>query len=373
MPRSGKQRRGDTKPALPVVLFTVGDPNGIGPELILRAFSEPHLFQQCIPVITGHREVLNYYARIFKLEVPSFLIRPGQTPRRDKLNFYLPPEDSPTPPAESSAKGKRQPVVSITPGVPTAESGEYAIKSIRWAIRALQEGVSDAVVTAPISKEAIQLAGHDYPGHTELLAEAFGVSPDDVLMLFAADELRVAMATAHIPLAEVPKTLTPALVEQKITRFITSLTDDFGLVRPRVAVCGLNPHAGENGRLGRDEKEWLGPLVEKLQQQGHDVFGPYPADGLWGSGLWAQFDGIMAMYHDQGLIPFKYIAAGRGVNFTAGLPIIRTSPTHGTAYAIAGEGKADLSSFFHAIWLALDLKARRAAMNEPAPQNTAST
>ncbi len=358
------------KEELPVIAITIGDPNGIGPELILKAFSHPILFQQCIPVIVAHREVVNYYARILKLTLPTHIWRDGQQPKRDKLNFY-PPKSIATPLKPTDNK-KTKPAVALNPGVPTPESGDYAFRSVQQAINLIRAEKADALVTAPISKEAIHAAGHAYPGHTELLAEAFGKSADEVLMTFVAEDLRVAMVTTHIPLIDVPKVLSPRRLEQKLLQFIASLGQDFGIDRPRIAVCGLNPHAGENGLIGREEKEWIAPLIEKMQQQGYDVLGPYPADGLWGSGLWAKFDGIMALYHDQGLIPFKFMAGGRGVNFTAGLPVIRTSPTHGTAFGIAGQGQGDPSSFLHAIWMALDLWHRRSKKNRGDSIDTSS-
>ncbi len=338
------------KVRLPRIGITVGDFNGIGPELILKLFSEATMFQRCIPVVFAHRSVLDFYARPLKISYRYHHVRQGRDFRGDAINFLLP--------ASVAAEAKKfKP--DILPGKPTEASGRYAVQSIRWAIGALKKGLVEALVTMPISKVAIRMAGADYPGHTELLAGAFDKNPDDVLMAFVADDVKVALATTHIPLREVPRVLSEDLLTRKLQTLLAMLKADFDLSRPRVAVCGLNPHAGEGGELGREEVEWIGPLIEKFQHQGHDVFGPYPADGLWSRGLWSKFDAVLALYHDQGLIPFKFLAGDRGVNYTAGLPVIRTSPTHGTAYAIAGKGQADPSSSRHAVWMALDLLAHR--------------
>ena len=338
------------KVRLPRIGITIGDYNGIGPEIILKLFTEAPMLQRCIPVVFGHRAVLDDYAKRLNISYRYHHYRPDKGWRGEAINFYLP---------EEAAREAKDFKPEILPGKPTEASGKYAVQSLQWAIEGLKAGLVEALVTAPISKAAIRMAGTDEPAHTEMLAEAFGKHPDEVLMTFVADDVKVALTTTHIPLQQVPRTLSDKLLLKKIEVLLQTLREDFDLSRPRIAVCGLNPHAGEQGTLGREEVEWIGPLIEKLQQQGHDVMGPYPADGLWGSGLWSKFDAIMALYHDQGLIPFKFLARDRGVNYTAGLPVIRTSPTHGTAYAIAGQGKADPSSFRHAVWMALDLIAHR--------------
>ena len=252
------------------------------------------------------------------------------------------------------------------PGAITAEAGALAMQSVAAACDACLAGDADAMVTAPISKEAIALAGYDFPGHTEFLAERTGAAPLMILATerlpayFGSGPLRVALVTAHVPLADAPALVTEQAVQAKIELFARALRDDFGCARPRIAVLGLNPHAGDGGVLGREDLDRIRPAVETARSVGLDAEGPLPADGFFGRQRYRQVDGVLAMTHDQGLAPFKALATGAGVNVTAGLPIVRTSPDHGTAFDLAGRSKADPASMAEALRIAARIAARRA-------------
>lgn len=245
----------------------------------------------------------------------------------------------------------------IQPGHVTAEAGQAAFACLQRAVEDLREGKLDALVTAPINKHNIQSENFKFPGHTEYLAEAFGV-PDN-LMFMVSDILRVGVVTGHVPLGRVRQNITRERILQKLSLMSQSLIQDFGIDRPRIAVLGLNPHAGEEGLLGNEEQEIVKPLLQQLQEKGQLVYGPFPADGFFGTRSYKNFDAVLAMYHDQGLIPFKSIAFDEGVNFTGGMPVVRTSPDHGTAYDIAGKGVADETSMLQAIYTACDVARRR--------------
>ena len=254
---------------------------------------------------------------------------------------------------------------AVSNGQPSAASGTAARQSLLAAARDLKAGLLDGLVTAPISKENTQADDFRFPGHTEFLTSFFEAK--ESLMLLVADELRVATATGHIPLKDVPARLTKELLTNKLRILLASLKNDFGIEKPRVAVLGLNPHAGENGLLGTEEAAVVTPVIQQLLQNGHLVFGPYPADGYFGTGQYKQFDATLSLYHDQGLIPFKTLAFERGVNYTAGLSVIRTSPDHGTAYGLAGHFKADETSFREALYLACELVKFRQSEAEIKP------
>jgi 4-hydroxythreonine-4-phosphate dehydrogenase len=247
--------------------------------------------------------------------------------------------------------------VPLQPGKLNEAGGKYAVRSLQVATQCLKDGDIDALVTAPIHKANTRLPDFPFTGHTPFLKEAFGAK--DVLMLLCSGELRMALATEHVPLEKVSSLLTRELLQSKLALLRDSLVRDFAIEKPRIAVLGLNPHAGDEGQIGHEELELIRPLIEQLQNNGMLVFGPYSADAFFARGSYGSFDGVLAMYHDQGLIPFKTLAAGEGVNFTAGLPAIRTSPDHGTAFDIAGQGIANPSSFREAVFMAIDLWRNR--------------
>ncbi|MBT2557537.1 4-hydroxythreonine-4-phosphate dehydrogenase PdxA [Hymenobacter sp. ISL-91] len=337
---------------LPRIGISVGDLAGIGPEVIYKTLLDPRLLKICTPVVYGTATVL----------FDDFPADPNHEP----LRFRQVRE------AGDIAPGKHNAVscwddddVQLTPGQPSAASGTAARQSLLTAARDLKAGLLDGLVTAPISKENTQADDFRFPGHTEFLTSFFEAK--ESLMLLVADELRVATATGHIPLKDVPARLTKELLTNKLRILLASLKNDFGIEKPRVAVLGLNPHAGENGLLGTEEAAVVTPVIQQLLQSGHLVFGPYPADGYFGTGQYKQFDATLSLYHDQGLIPFKTLAFERGVNYTAGLSVIRTSPDHGTAYGLAGQFKADETSFREALYLACDLVKYRQSEAEIKP------
>jgi 4-hydroxythreonine-4-phosphate dehydrogenase len=322
--------------------LTIGDANGIGPEIIYKLLSNPQLLDLCTPIVYGHYDVFETLAERAGDEAISF----QQARAVEFLEFKKPSlitcwdEDLP-----------------VQPGQPTKASGRAALLSLQRACQDLKNGLIDAIVTAPIDKENIQAPDFAFAGHTEFLASFFGVS--DNLMLLTSDILRVALVTGHVPLRDVASRITVDAILKKAALLIDSLRLDFGLEKPRVAVLGLNPHAGDRGLIGKEEQEVIIPAIRQLKGKGHLVFGPYPADGFFASGQYREFDAVLAMYHDQGLIPFKSLAFHDGVNFTAGLPIVRTSPDHGTAFDIAGRGVAREDSIRQALYLAIDVLRRR--------------
>lgn len=330
---------------LPRIGISVGDLAGIGPEIIYKTFLDSRLLKFCTPVVYGTATVL----------FDDFPVSDNTEP----LTFRQ------VRSAADIALGKHNAVTCweedyvLTPGQPSAASGAAARQSLLAAARDLKNGFLDALVTAPISKDNTQADDFRYPGHTEFLTSFFEVP--ESLMLLTSEELRVATATGHMALKDVPSRLTKELLTTKLRILLKSLKQDFGLEKPRVAVLGLNPHAGENGLLGTEEQDVVTPVIQQMLNDGHLVFGPFPADGYFGTGQYRQFDATLSLYHDQGLIPFKTIAFERGVNFTAGLPVIRTSPDHGTAYGLAGQYKADPTSFREALYLACDLVRQRAS------------
>lgn len=327
----------------PVVGITIGDYNGIGPEVILKTLADRHILKICTPVLFGSDKIFNFYKKLLSLEEPV-LTKIDDINKINSKKFNLAP----------CIREEQDP----TPGISSEKAGRAAFTSLKTAIQALKSRKIDALVTAPINKDNIQSEEFKFPGHTEYLADTFGAS--EVLMLLVGNGLRIGTVTGHVPLAEVSKNITTDKIVRKAEVFIRTLKEDFGIHRPKISVLGLNPHAGENGLLGKEEQEIIIPAVEALKEKGKLVFGPYPADGFFGSKLYDRFDGVLALYHDQGLIPFKTIAFHEGVNYTAGLPVIRTSPDHGTAYDIAGKNKADENSFRQALFMACDaVKARK--------------
>lgn len=326
----------------PIIGITTGDINGIGPELIIRTFSDNRMLDLCTPVVFASNKLINFYRRIATEHSFSFTSTKDLT----KLN-----------PKQVNVFNCWDEEVPIQPGALTEAGGKYAVRSLTVAAQCLKDGQLDALVTAPINKSNTQSADFPYTGHTPFLKEKFAAK--DVLMLLYDQGLRVALATEHVPITEVGRLITKELLQGKISILKETLIRDFGIDKPRIAVLALNPHAGDDGRIGQEEQHIIRPLIEQLQQQGTLAYGPYSADAFFARGSYQQFDAVLAMYHDQGLAPFKTIAQGGGVNYTAGLPVIRTSPDHGTAFDIAGKYLADETSFREAVFQAIDLLAQR--------------
>ncbi|MBK5719384.1 4-hydroxythreonine-4-phosphate dehydrogenase PdxA [Dysgonomonas sp. Marseille-P4677] len=324
--------------------ITQGDINGIGYEVILKTFADIRMAEICIPVIYGSAKVAAYHRKAMELQSVSFnQINNAGDAVVNKVNILnCISEDT-----------------KVEIGQSTSIAGESAFQSLEKAVADLKEGRIDVLVTAPINKHNIQREDFHFPGHTEYLEERFGSDGDKSLMILVKDSLRIALVTGHIPLADVSKSLTKEKIIDSATRFEKSLKRDFKIGKPRIAILSLNPHAGENGLLGNEENDIIIPSIKELQEKKILCFGPYPADGFFGAGEFTKFDGILAMYHDQGLAPFKTLAMEDGVNFTAGLPIIRTSPAHGTAYGIAGKNEASEESFRQAIYMAIDTFGNR--------------
>jgi len=324
-----------------VVGISIGDLNGIGGEIILKTFDDARMLELCTPVIFGNAKVLSFAKKTIGSEVNLHGI--------DTIDQLVP--------GRINVLNVWREHLDIHPGQNDPQAGAYAIKSFVAATQALRKGEVDVLVTAPINKSNIQSDEFKFPGHTDYLAQELEGS---ALMLMVHDGLRVGLLTDHVPVNQVASHLTEALVRQKIETIRQTLIQDFGITRPKIAVLGLNPHAGDNGVIGKEDREVLQPVIRKMFDQGTMVFGPFPADGFFGSGQYEKYDAVIAAYHDQGLIPFKTLAFGKGVNYTAGLNRIRTSPDHGTAYDIAGKGTADHNSFKEAVYLAIDIFNMRA-------------
>ena len=325
----------------PRVAITHGDPNGIGPEVTLKALSDERVFRQFEPVLVGSGNVLRRFANQYRLKRIGQLIPHRQASKKSiQLVDVL--------------EGKK---ARLKIGRSTKEGGELAMEAVRVAVDLAMQNKVDAVVTAPISKHAIGLAGYEFPGHTEFLAERTGT--ESPLMMMVAGNLRVGLVTSHIPLGHVAEEITQDAVQSAIERLHRSLTSDFDISRPKIAVLGLNPHAGEGGVLGNEEEEEILPAIRESFKNKIMAFGPFPADGFFGIGSHRKFDAVLAMYHDQGLAPFKALAFEEGVNYTAGLPIVRTSPDHGTAFDIAGKNQASPQSMRQALYTAVDIARNR--------------
>jgi 4-hydroxythreonine-4-phosphate dehydrogenase len=330
-----------TKKQRPILGISIGDINGVGPEIILKALADARVFANFTPLIYGHGKALTHYKKLLNLEDFYFTqIRSLDEIQHRKVNVINCQEECP----------------EVIPGVESQEAGKLALAAFASAVADLKAGKIQGLVTAPLSKSNINSEAQPFVGHTEYLIEATGSKSG--LMMLVGEDLRVGLVTGHIPLAQVPSAVTKEKVLEKAKIFIQSLEKDFGINKPKIAILGLNPHAGEDGLLGSEEETILKPAIQELKDAKQYVFGPYPADGFFGMMHQQKFDGVLALYHDQGLIPFKSIAFSSGVNFTAGLSVIRTSPDHGTAYAIAGKNMADCSSFRAALFLASDMVER---------------
>ncbi len=327
--------------------ISLGDINGIGPEVVIKALSDNRILQGCTPIIYGSTKTLNTIRKSIQ---------------GDEIVFNGCKD-------ASEAKPKKINVVQIWDEEPNIEfgqinetGGKYAFLSLEGATKDLAANKIDVLVTAPISKETIAKAGFQFPGHTEYLADMSGVP--EALMMMIADKLRVALVTSHVPLSEVSGSLTREKITDKIEALNQSLQRDFGIQRPKIAVLGFNPHAGENGKMGSEEAETILPAINAAKTKDIFAYGPFPADGLFGSESLHKYDAILAMYHDQGLTPFKALAFDQGVNFTAGLPIVRTSPDHGTAFDIAGQDMASAQSMRSAIYAAIDIYRMQKMLKE---------
>lgn len=321
--------------------ITLGDINGIGPEVVIKALQDNRILTNCTVIIYGSTKVLAAHKKVIDGDFSYQSIKEGDRPDPKKINVI----------------NCWQEDVPVKFGAKTTHGGQCAFTALEKATSDLASGYIDVLVTAPISKENIQEAGFQFPGHTEYLASI--ANQKEALMMMVSDNLRVALVTAHISLKEVAEQLTKQKIIDKTKAVEESLRKDFKIVRPKIAVLGLNPHAGEQGKLGNEELEIVVPAIKELINQGILVYGPYPSDGFFGSSAVTQFDAVLAMYHDQGLTPFKALAFDTGVNYTAGLPIVRTSPDHGTAFDIAGQNKAHEQSMRNAIYLAIDVYQNR--------------
>jgi 4-hydroxythreonine-4-phosphate dehydrogenase len=331
----------------PRIGITIGDVNGIGPEVVIKALADTRLFNLITPVIYGSTRALSFYRKHFNLEEFNY----NQV--RTKGQFL---------PKAINVVNCWEEAIEITPGQASKETGRAAWLSLKKCVEELKEGLLDAIVTAPIDKNTIYSSDFPFKGHTEYFTKEFAAT--ESLMLLVGETLKVGLVTDHIALREVAAHLTKDRLELKIRLLEMSLKKDFGILKPKIAILGLNPHAGDDGLIGSEEMQVMKPVIEELKVKGKLIFGPYPADGFFGSGEHTKFDGVLAMYHDQGLVPFKYIAFSTGVNYTAGLPIVRTSPDHGTAYTIAGKNVADENSMRQAIYLAAEIvKSRHNEIN----------
>lgn len=330
------------------VAITHGDTNGIGYEVIFKTFAEQAMLELCTPIIYGSPKVAAYHRNALGIQANFTIINSAEDAHPGKLNL-LPTFDE---------------EVKVDLGSPSKEAGLASLKALERAVADYKNGLFDVLVTAPINKNNIQSDRFNFCGHTEYLEERLG-DGNKSLMILLNDIMRVALVTTHLPIREVASAITKERIVEKATIFSNSLKRDFRISNPRIAVLALNPHAGDNGLLGTEENEIIIPAIKELSDNGVYAFGPFAADGFFAHGSYESFDGVLAMYHDQGLAPFKALDRGDGVNYTAGLPVVRTSPDHGTAYEIAGKNMADESSFRHAVYLALDVFRNRAEYDEP--------
>ena len=322
--------------------ITHGDINGVGYEVILKAFADPMMLELCTPVVYGSPRVAAYHRKALDLPTNFSIVSSAAEAPHNKLSIVNCGGDE----------------VKVEFSKPTPEAGKAALDALEKALQEYREGLIDVLVTAPINKHTIQSETFRFPGHTEYIEERVG-DGRKALMILMKDEFRVALVTTHIPVKDIASSITKELIKEKLSVFHRSLKQDFNIGCPRIAVLALNPHAGDGGLIGTEEQEMIIPAIKEMVAEGVQCFGPYPADGFMGSGSYTHFDGILAMYHDQGLAPFKALAMDDGVNYTAGLPIVRTSPAHGTAYDIAGQGVASEESFRQALYVAMDVFRNR--------------
>lgn len=330
------------------VAITHGDTNGIGYEVIFKTFEDPAILELCTPIIYGSPKVAQYHKNLFNSELPLNIIERAEDAEDGKVNLLTAVDED----------------VKVEIGQPSLEAGSAALKALDKAMTDYRSELYDVLVTAPINKNTIQSDLFHFPGHTEYIESCLGEG-NKALMILMNSSLRVALVTTHLPIKNIAAAITKEAIVEKAHIFHKSLKRDFRISNPRLAILALNPHCGDNGLIGDEEQTQIKPAIEQLADEGIQAFGPYAADGFFGSGAYTHFDGILAMYHDQGLAPFKTLASEDGINYTAGLPVIRTSPDHGTAYDIAGKGIANENSFRQAIFTAIDIYRNRKEYDTP--------
>jgi 4-hydroxythreonine-4-phosphate dehydrogenase len=322
----------------PRIGISIGDLNGVGPEVIIKALADHRIYGLLTPVIYGSAKVISFYKKQLNIEEFNY------TQVRNKGQYA---------PKTVNVVNCWEDNIEITPGKASRESGKAAYLALKTACEDLKDGHLDALVTAPIDKHSIHSEDFPFTGHTEFLTKFFGAS--DSLMFMVSDELRIGLATDHVPIKDVAAAITKEKLEVKLKIMEQSLRSDFAIQKPKIAVLGLNPHAGDGGLIGSEDDQIIKPLINDFRNKGKLVYGPFPSDGFFASGNYRKYDGVLAMYHDQGLIPFKTIAFENGINFTAGLSVVRTSPDHGTAYPIAGKNQASESSFRESLYKAAEI------------------
>lgn len=325
--------------------ISIGDLNGIGCEVVLKTFEDARMLDFCTPVIFASNKTISHQLSVLGLEIPFNGVQEAARALDGKVNVVNVWKEIP----------------NVQFGEATKEAGDYALKSLRAAVEALKKDEIDVLVTAPINKNNIQAEDFKFPGHTDFLAQEL---EGESLMFMVSDGLKIGLLTDHVAVKDAPAAINAILIRTKVRTIEKSLQMDFGIRRPKVALLGINPHSGDNGVIGKEDDEILKPVIKEMSDTGHLVFGPYSADSFFGSGNYMNFDAVLAAYHDQGLIPFKTLSFGKGVNFTAGLSKVRTSPDHGTAYEIAGKNKADHSSFKEAVFTAIQIFRNRKEYQE---------
>ena len=323
-----------------VVGISIGDVNGVGIEVILKTFEDKRMLDFCTPVLFGSSKIISSHKKILNIETNIHKINSIQQIKDGEINLLTIWKED----------------VMLEIGSATKIGGQYAFKSLNEATKSLKKGEIDLLITAPINKETIQSEEFNFSGHTEFLERNLD---GESLMILMNDFLRIGLITGHIPISKIAESITPELIESKIKILNNSLKQDFNINKPKIAVLGLNPHSGDNGVIGQEENELIKPTITSIHESGIFVYGPYAADGFFGSEAYKQFDGVLAMYHDQGLAPFKALTFGNGVNFTAGLSHVRTSPDHGTAFDISGKGKANSDSFKEAVFTGIKIFKNR--------------
>jgi len=325
--------------------ISVGDLNGIGAEVILNTFQNKTIFDLCTPIVFASTKAMSYERKLLNIDINIHGITQTENALSNKLNVLNLWKDP----------------VPIELGKPDKEIGKYAVDSFIKAVEALKTGKIDVLVTAPFNKETIQSDRFEFPGHTDYLTQEL---EGNALMFLIANDLRIGLVTDHVPIKYVASQITEQKIKSKLNIMLQSLREDFGIQKPKIAVLGLNPHCGDGGIIGKEENEIIRPAIKSMQDKGQLIYGPYASDSFFGSDTYKKFDAVLAMYHDQGLIPFKTLNFGKGVNFTTGLNKIRTSPDHGTAYDIAGKNVANPTSFKKAIYLAIDTYKKRKEYKE---------
>lgn len=328
--------------SLPRIGITQGDINGIGYEVILKVLCDSRIFEAFTPIVYGQSKVFSYYKKNFGMEEMSYtVIRDASQAQPKRINIINHTDEE----------------LKVEPGFSTPVAGKASFAALKLATNDLRTGLIDALVTAPINKSNIISEQFQFKGQTDYIKSFF---PDnEYITLLVNHQMRIGFVTNHIPLREVPQAINKELIIKKLKLMHNSLINDFNIVAPKIAVLGLNPHAGDNNIMGSEEQEIIKPAIEVVKEQGVLAFGPFPADGFFGSDAWLKYDGILSMYHDQGLTPFRVLAVDGGVSFTAGLPVVRTSTTHGTGYDIANKNIADPEALRHAIYLAIDILNNR--------------